>query len=76
MFYRPFRVFILAAVGLLVLWLVLDTSRRPEQLISFGGVCMFVVLVFLLSAHRTAVSSGEGHRLHYRMYDRCSDNGC
>uniref|UniRef100_A0AAQ4PMD1 Sodium/nucleoside cotransporter n=1 Tax=Gasterosteus aculeatus aculeatus TaxID=481459 RepID=A0AAQ4PMD1_GASAC len=49
-------VFILAAVGLLVLWLVLDTSRRPEQLISFGGVCMFVVLVFLLSAHRTAVT--------------------
>uniref|UniRef100_A0AAQ4PM98 Sodium/nucleoside cotransporter n=1 Tax=Gasterosteus aculeatus aculeatus TaxID=481459 RepID=A0AAQ4PM98_GASAC len=55
-FYRPFRVFILAAVALLVLWLVLDTSRRPEQLISFGGVWMFVVLVFLLSAHRTAVT--------------------
>ncbi|KAK9516695.1 hypothetical protein VZT92_024613 [Zoarces viviparus] len=48
--------FILAAVALLVLWLVLDTSQRPEQLISFGGVCMFVVLVFLLSAHRTEVS--------------------
>lgn len=49
-------VFILVAVVLLVLWLVLDTSKRPEQLISFGGVCMFVVLVFLLSAHRTMVS--------------------
>ncbi|XP_054476347.1 sodium/nucleoside cotransporter 1 isoform X2 [Anoplopoma fimbria] len=49
-------VFIIAAVLLLVLWLVLDTSQRPVQLISFGGVCMFVVLVFLLSAHRTAVS--------------------
>ncbi|XP_037624633.1 sodium/nucleoside cotransporter 1 [Sebastes umbrosus] len=49
-------VFISAAVILLVLWLVLDTSRRPEQLISFGGVCLFVVLVFLLSAHRTAVT--------------------
>ncbi|KAM8893209.1 sodium/nucleoside cotransporter 1, partial [Spinachia spinachia] len=49
-------VFILAAVALLVLWLVLDTSQRPEQLISFAGVCMFVVLVFLLSAQRTAVS--------------------
>lgn len=48
-------VFIVAAVVLLVLWLALDTSQRPEQLISFGGVCMFVVLVFLLSAHRTAV---------------------
>ncbi|XP_042351549.1 sodium/nucleoside cotransporter 1 [Plectropomus leopardus] len=49
-------VFITAAVILLVLWLVLDTRKRPEQLISFGGVCMFVVLVFLLSAHRTAVT--------------------
>ncbi|XP_039988657.1 sodium/nucleoside cotransporter 1 [Xiphias gladius] len=49
-------VFILAVVALLVAWLVLDTSKRPEQLISFGGVCMFVVLEFLFSAHRTAVS--------------------
>uniref|UniRef100_A0A8C2X6Z0 Solute carrier family 28 member 1 n=1 Tax=Cyclopterus lumpus TaxID=8103 RepID=A0A8C2X6Z0_CYCLU len=49
-------VFILAAVVLLVLWLVFETSQRPEQLISFGGVCMFVLLVFLSSAHRTAVS--------------------
>ncbi|XP_030281362.1 sodium/nucleoside cotransporter 1 isoform X2 [Sparus aurata] len=48
-------VFILAVVVLLVVWLVLDTSKRPEQLISFGGVCMFVVILFILSAHRTAV---------------------
>ncbi|XP_035012437.1 sodium/nucleoside cotransporter 1 isoform X1 [Hippoglossus stenolepis] len=49
-------IFILAVVALLVLWLVLDTRHRPEQLISFGGVCMFVLLVFLLSEHRTAVT--------------------
>uniref|UniRef100_A0A672I2R9 Solute carrier family 28 member 1 n=1 Tax=Salarias fasciatus TaxID=181472 RepID=A0A672I2R9_SALFA len=49
-------VFILVVLVLLVVWLVLDTSQRPEQLISFGGVCMYVVLVFLLSAHRTMVS--------------------
>uniref|UniRef100_UPI0037E902E2 sodium/nucleoside cotransporter 1 n=1 Tax=Semicossyphus pulcher TaxID=241346 RepID=UPI0037E902E2 len=49
-------VFILAVVALLVVWLVLDTRKRPEQLISFGGVVMFVLLIFLLSAHRTAVS--------------------
>ncbi|XP_028287984.1 sodium/nucleoside cotransporter 1 isoform X2 [Parambassis ranga] len=49
-------VFILAVVVLLVLWLILDTSKRPQQLISFGGVCMFLVLLFLLSAHRTMVS--------------------
>uniref|UniRef100_A0A7N8YB79 Sodium/nucleoside cotransporter n=1 Tax=Mastacembelus armatus TaxID=205130 RepID=A0A7N8YB79_9TELE len=57
--FRPWiscLVFILAVVALLVVWLVLDTSQRPEQLISFGGVCMFIVLVFLFSAHRTAVS--------------------
>ncbi|XP_054631794.1 sodium/nucleoside cotransporter 1 [Dunckerocampus dactyliophorus] len=49
-------VFIVIVVLLLVLWLVLDTRQRPEQLISFGGICMFVLLVFACSAHRTAVT--------------------
>ncbi|KAK2842260.1 hypothetical protein Q5P01_012460 [Channa striata] len=49
-------VFILLVVVLLVLWLALDTRQRPEQLISFGGVCVFILLVFLFSAHRRAVS--------------------
>uniref|UniRef100_A0A3P9NQA9 Sodium/nucleoside cotransporter n=1 Tax=Poecilia reticulata TaxID=8081 RepID=A0A3P9NQA9_POERE len=49
-------VFILAVVVLLVVWLALDTSKRPEQLISFGGVCMFIVLLFLFSAHRAMIS--------------------
>ncbi|XP_031420308.1 sodium/nucleoside cotransporter 1 isoform X2 [Clupea harengus] len=49
-------VFILVVVGLLVAWLAVDTSKRPEQLISFGGICMFIVILFLSSAHRTAVS--------------------
>ncbi|XP_041853255.1 sodium/nucleoside cotransporter 1 [Melanotaenia boesemani] len=49
-------VFIVAVVVLLVVWLALDTSKRPEQLISFGGVCMFIVLIFLFSAHRAMVS--------------------
>lgn len=51
-----FRVFIAIVLVLLLLWLVLDTSKRPEQLISFGGVCMFIVLLFLFSAHRAMVS--------------------
>uniref|UniRef100_A0A669F9L8 Sodium/nucleoside cotransporter n=1 Tax=Oreochromis niloticus TaxID=8128 RepID=A0A669F9L8_ORENI len=49
-------VFILVVVVLLVVWLAIDTSKRPTQLISFGGVCMFIVLIFLFSAHRTMVS--------------------
>ncbi|XP_060932468.1 sodium/nucleoside cotransporter 1 [Limanda limanda] len=49
-------IFILAVVALLVLWLVLDTRHRPEQLISFAGVCMFVLLIFVFSVHRTAVT--------------------
>ncbi|XP_036005761.1 sodium/nucleoside cotransporter 1 isoform X1 [Fundulus heteroclitus] len=49
-------VFILAVIVLLVVWLVLDTRKRPEQLISFGGVCMFIVLLFLFSAHRAMIS--------------------
>lgn len=50
------RVFIVIVLGLFVTWLAVDTSKRPQQLISFGGVCLFVLLLFLLSAHRTAVS--------------------
>ncbi|KAM9352366.1 sodium/nucleoside cotransporter 1 [Symphorus nematophorus] len=49
-------IFIIVALVLFVVWLVLDTRKRPEQLISFGGVCMFVLLIFLLSAHRAAIS--------------------
>ncbi|MBN3307868.1 S28A1 protein, partial [Amia calva] len=49
-------VFILMVVGLLVAWIAVDTSKRPEQLISFGGVCMFVILLFIFSKHRRAVS--------------------
>lgn len=50
------RVFIVIVVGLLVAWLAVDTRKRPEQLISFGGVCLFIIAIFLFSAHRTAVS--------------------
>ncbi|KAI7802719.1 putative sodium/nucleoside cotransporter 1, partial [Triplophysa rosa] len=48
-------VFVIVVVGLLVAWLAVDTRKRPEQLISFGGVCLFVIVIFLFSAHRTAV---------------------
>uniref|UniRef100_A0A672QL46 Sodium/nucleoside cotransporter n=1 Tax=Sinocyclocheilus grahami TaxID=75366 RepID=A0A672QL46_SINGR len=56
-FFKPAqRVFIVIVVGLLVAWLAIDTRKRPEQLIPFGGVCLFVIAIFLFSAHRTAVS--------------------
>lgn len=58
------RVFILVVVVLLVVWLALDTSKRPTQLISFGGVCVFIVLIFLFSAHRTMVSFPLSHSLY------------
>ncbi|KAL6479206.1 hypothetical protein MHYP_G00126390 [Metynnis hypsauchen] len=48
-------VFIVVVVGLLVAWLVVDTSKRPEQLISFGGVCLFILVIFIFSAQRHAV---------------------
>ncbi|XP_020822118.1 sodium/nucleoside cotransporter 1 isoform X3 [Phascolarctos cinereus] len=44
-----------ALVGL-VLWLALDTSQRPEQLVSFAGVCMFIIFLFACSKHHFAVS--------------------
>uniref|UniRef100_F6Z964 Sodium/nucleoside cotransporter n=1 Tax=Monodelphis domestica TaxID=13616 RepID=F6Z964_MONDO len=44
-----------ALVGL-ILWLVLDTAQRPKQLISFAGICMFVIILFAFSKHHHAVS--------------------
>uniref|UniRef100_A0A8C4Z6Q3 Solute carrier family 28 member 1 n=1 Tax=Gadus morhua TaxID=8049 RepID=A0A8C4Z6Q3_GADMO len=49
-------VFIASAVVLLIVWLALDTSQRPEQLISFAGICVFVLLSYIFSANRPAVS--------------------
>ncbi|XP_006152908.1 sodium/nucleoside cotransporter 1 [Tupaia chinensis] len=50
------RSLILAACLGLGLWLSLDTSQRPEQLVSFVGICMFLLLLFACSKHRSAVS--------------------
>ncbi|XP_076847210.1 sodium/nucleoside cotransporter 1 isoform X2 [Brachyhypopomus gauderio] len=48
-------VFVLVVVGLLVAWVVVDTSKHQEQLISFGGICLFILGLFIFSAHRSAV---------------------
>ncbi|XP_039744176.1 sodium/nucleoside cotransporter 2 [Pteropus medius] len=49
---------VLAGVSLvgLILWLALDTAQRPEQLISFAGICMFILILFACSKHHSAVS--------------------
>nr|XP_025856346.1 sodium/nucleoside cotransporter 1 isoform X2 [Vulpes vulpes] len=46
----------LAAFLGLILWLILDTSQRPEQLVSFAGICVFIGLLFACSKHHYAVS--------------------
>ncbi|XP_077120333.1 sodium/nucleoside cotransporter 2 [Ranitomeya variabilis] len=48
-----FAVLVLAG---LIVWLAVDTAKRPAQLISFGGVCMFVIFLFIVSKHHRAVS--------------------
>lgn len=53
----PCRGLALAAFLGLVLWLALDTSQRPEQLVSFGGICVFVGFLFAVSKHHRAVSA-------------------
>ncbi|XP_044516096.1 sodium/nucleoside cotransporter 1 [Gracilinanus agilis] len=50
------RCLIAAALVGLVLWLALDTSQRPEQLVSFAGICMFIFLLFACSKHHLSVS--------------------
>ncbi|XP_053450947.1 sodium/nucleoside cotransporter 2 [Nycticebus coucang] len=44
----------ISLVGL-ILWLALDTAQRPEQLISFAGICMFILILFACSKHHSAV---------------------
>lgn len=45
------------AAGLgVILWLSLDTAQRPEQLVSFAGICVFLALLFAGSKHHRAVS--------------------
>ncbi|XP_037652780.1 solute carrier family 28 member 3 isoform X2 [Choloepus didactylus] len=39
-----------------ILWLILDTAKLgQQQLVSFGGLIMYIVLVFLFSKHPTRV---------------------
>ncbi|KAM9270514.1 sodium/nucleoside cotransporter 1-like [Cariama cristata] len=40
----------------LIIWLALDTSRNPEQLISLAGFCFLVLFLFACSKHHGAVS--------------------
>ncbi|XP_032555555.1 sodium/nucleoside cotransporter 1-like [Chiroxiphia lanceolata] len=40
----------------LIAWLVLDTAKNPEQLISLGGFCALVLFLFACSKHHGAVS--------------------
>ncbi|NWU08162.1 S28A1 protein, partial [Cephalopterus ornatus] len=40
----------------LIAWLVLDTAKNPEQLISLGGFCTLVLFLFACSKHHGAVS--------------------
>ncbi|XP_037691026.1 sodium/nucleoside cotransporter 2 [Choloepus didactylus] len=40
----------------LILWLALDTAQRPKQLISFAGICMFIIILFACSKNHHAVS--------------------
>ncbi|XP_046942755.1 sodium/nucleoside cotransporter 1 isoform X2 [Lynx rufus] len=50
------RTLALAAFLGLVSWLVLDTSQRPEQLVSFAGICVFICFLFACSKHHRTVS--------------------
>uniref|UniRef100_A0A8B9Z7J7 Sodium/nucleoside cotransporter n=1 Tax=Buteo japonicus TaxID=224669 RepID=A0A8B9Z7J7_9AVES len=50
------RLLWVALLGGLITWLVLDTSRNPEQLISLAGFCFLVLFLFACSKHHGAVS--------------------
>lgn len=46
-----------------IFWLILDTAKLGnQQLVSFGGLVMYIILLFLFSKHPTRVST-EGRVL-------------
>uniref|UniRef100_A0A670Z5C4 Sodium/nucleoside cotransporter n=1 Tax=Pseudonaja textilis TaxID=8673 RepID=A0A670Z5C4_PSETE len=51
------KAWVLCAVLLIALitWLALDMSQRKEQLVSLGGFCVLIFLLFLFSKHHMAV---------------------
>nr|XP_009860473.1 sodium/nucleoside cotransporter 1-like isoform X1 [Ciona intestinalis] len=44
-------VFVACVVGGLATWIAIDTSKRPEQLISGAGYLVFLFILFLTSKH-------------------------
>uniref|UniRef100_H2ZUV3 Sodium/nucleoside cotransporter n=1 Tax=Latimeria chalumnae TaxID=7897 RepID=H2ZUV3_LATCH len=51
------RIVYLTLISAIVCWLALDTARQgTNQLISFGGLVMYIVLMFIFSKHPTKVS--------------------
>lgn len=55
-----FRFLWVALLAGLIVWLVLDTGRNPEQLISLGGFCFLVLFLFACSKHHGAVRVSGG----------------
>ncbi|XP_045384264.1 sodium/nucleoside cotransporter 2 [Lemur catta] len=55
---RDWMKWVFAGISLvgLILWLALDTAQRPEQLMSFAGICIFIIILFACSKHHRAVS--------------------
>jgi len=51
-----FRVFIAIVVAGLAVWIALDTSKRPEQLISGAGYLVFLFGLFVTSKYPDRVS--------------------
>lgn len=55
-FWMKWVVWSLLILGV-ILWLIFDTAKLgQQQLISFGGLVMYIILVFLFSKHPTKVS--------------------
>ncbi|XP_004449509.2 solute carrier family 28 member 3 [Dasypus novemcinctus] len=54
-FWLKWVIWIMLILGV-IFWLILDTAKLgQQQLISFGGLVMYIILVFLFSKHPTRV---------------------
>lgn len=52
------RVLCAALIVAIIFWLIFDTAKQgSHQLISFGGLVMYILLMFIFSKYPTRVST-------------------
>lgn len=63
-----FRIFIAVCLALLTAWIVVDTSKRPEQLISLAGYVILIFCLFLSSKYPYDVRKNQQQKCIFYLF--------